>query len=33
VSEIAAAHGGTIVVSSSREGGTNFVVRLPHGPP
>lgn len=32
VSEIAAAHGGTVVVSSSREAGTNFVVRLPHGP-
>jgi signal transduction histidine kinase len=31
-SEIVAAHGGTIVVSSSREAGTNFVVRLPHGP-
>jgi len=30
VSEIVAAHGGTIVVNSSREAGTNFVVRLPH---
>jgi signal transduction histidine kinase len=31
VSEIVAAHGGAIVVNSSREAGTNFVVRLPHG--
>src|SRR5262249_28478848 len=31
VSQIVAAHGGTIVVNSSREAGTNFVVRLPHG--
>src|SRR5215469_6044214 len=30
VSEIVAAHGGTIVVNSTREAGTNFVVRLPH---
>ena len=31
VREIVAAHGGTILVNSSREGGTNFVVRLPRG--
>ena len=31
VREIVAAHGGTIVVNSSRQAGTTFVVRLPHG--
>jgi signal transduction histidine kinase len=31
--EIVAAHGGTTDVSSSREAGTTFTVRLPEAPP
>jgi len=32
VKQIVSAHGGTVTVTSSRENGTNFTVRLPRQP-